>query len=424
MNLFPPNLDAFPDLNSVPVSQVSEHPVNEQTPERKASAFAHVPPVPTQQGPEGSGICFDFNFGCRLFLPPGEEWHVIISDEEKGHNFGNTRVEGGLVESQLKYFIPFSFQVFKAGELVMDYRMDLTDQPVLLLLDEAALGDTLAWLPGIVRFQQQHQCQLTCYVSSPICELLSDSYPHIRFMDQKPPPGETFYASYLMNSGLGEDAHYFCPADGRQTPLHHLSYTILGLPPENEPAAISLADDTRPLQEPYVCIAVQSTAMCKQWNNPAGWLTVVKALKSRGYRVICIDLYPVTGSGLNWNALPNGAEDQTGARPLSERLRWLKHAEFFIGLASGLSWLAWVARIPVVLISGFSAPFAEFPTPWRVINRYVCNSCWNDSRLVFDHEDYFWCPRNKGTKDHFVCTRSITPEQVINTIKTIPNLSF
>jgi len=423
MSFFLPNSGAFPDVNSGPVGQESEHPVSEQPLWKEDLTFFYVPPVPTQQGPEGSGIYFDFNFGCRIFLPSGD-WHVIISDEEKGHVFGNTAVKEGLIESQLKYFIPFNFKIFNSGELIMDYRMDLFDQPILLQLDSAALGDTLAWLPGIVRFQQQHQCHLTCWMNSQCCELLGESYPYIRFVDSKPQQNEQFYASYMIMPGLGKNVGYFCPVDGRQTPLHHISYAILGLEPENEPAAISLADDTRPLEEPYVCIAVQSTAMCKQWNNPAGWLTVVNALKSRGYRVICIDLHPVTGFGLNWNALPNGAEDQTGARPLSERLRWLKHAEFFVGLASGLSWLAWSAGIPVVLISGFSAPFSEFPTPWRVINRYVCNSCWNDSRFEFDREDYLWCPRNKGTKDHFVCTRSITPEQVINTIATIPELHF
>ena len=44
---------------------------------------------------------------------------------------------------------------------------------------------------------------------------------------------------------------------------------------------------------------------------------------------------------------PHGAEDETGERPLQERARWLKHAEFFIGLSSGLSWVAWAAGTPV-----------------------------------------------------------------------------
>src|SRR5260370_40322124 len=57
---------------------------------------------------------------------------------------------------------------------------------------------------------------------------------------------------------------------------------------------------------------------------------------------------------------------------------------FFIGLGSGLSWLAWAAGTPVVMISGFSHPSTEFRTPYRVINFHSCNTCFNDLTTEFD----------------------------------------
>ena len=105
---------------------------------------------------------------------------------------------------------------------------------------------------------------------------------------------------------------------------------------------------------------------------------------------------------------------------IKERVDLIKDADFFIGLSSGLSWIAWCCNVPVVMISGFTAPENEFYTPYRVINYQVCHSCWNDSRSEFDHGDMMWCPRHKGTDRHFECTRAITGTQVINTIKTIP----
>ena len=101
---------------------------------------------------------------------------------------------------------------------------------------------------------------------------------------------------------------------------------------------------------------MQSTTQSKYWNNPTGWHEIVAFLKEAGYRVICIDQKRVHGTGLVWNHIPHGAEDETGDQPLAERARWLKHAEFFVGLSSGLSWLAWAAGTPVVMISGFHAP--------------------------------------------------------------------
>lgn len=120
-----------------------------------------------------------------------------------------------------------------------------------------------------------------------------------------------------------------------------------------------------------------------------------------------------------WNHIPWGAEDVTGRLPLQERVDLLRHASFFIGLPSGLSWLAWACHIPVVLISGFSLPDSEFYTPWRVFNSHGCNGCWDDTRLDFDHQDFFWCPRHKGTPRQYECTQLITGTQVNGVINRV-----
>ena len=136
--------------------------------------------------------------------------------------------------------------------------------------------------------------------------------------------------------------------------------------------------------------------------------------------MVCIDQKRVHGHGLMWTHIPHGVQDETGDRPLAERVRWLRRAEFFIGLSSGLSWLAWAAGVPVVLISGFTHPTNEFTTPYRVINWHSCNSCWNDPAQRFDHSDFLWCPRHAGTPRQVECTRLITATHVLRVIETIP----
>ena len=74
-----------------------------------------------------------------------------------------------------------------------------------------------------------------------------------------------------------------------------------------------------------------------------------------------------------FNTIPNNCLDKTGTIDLKERIQDLTNCDFFIGLGSGLSWLAWACKKPVILISGFSSPDSEFYTPYRVHNDKVCN---------------------------------------------------
>lgn len=235
---------------------------------------------------------------------------------------------------------------------------------------------------------------------------------------------ERYYATYSMGLFFDDKDCVHQPCDFRHVGPHRTAGYILGVDPTEAPPRIALADDSRPLAEPYVCIAVQSTTQAKYWNNPTGWREIVRFLKEHGYRVVCIDQKPTHGDRLIWNHIPNGAEDETGERPLAERARWLKHAEFFVGLSSGLSWLAWTTQTPVVMISGFTHPLNEFATPYRVVNYHTCNSCWNDPHHRFDHKDFMWCPRHKDTPRQFECTRLITVEQVKTVIRSIPGFGI
>jgi hypothetical protein len=54
------------------------------------------------------------------------------------------------------------------------------------------------------------------------------------------------------------------------------------------------------------------------------------------------------------------------------------------------------------------------------VNYHACNSCWNDVRHRFDHHDFLWCPRHKGTPRQFECTRLITADHVKSAIHRIP----
>ena len=383
---------------------------------------AYPPPAerPTQQGPKD--IRFDFNLGCRVVLPEGD-WRIRLRDIDTGNILFESENKGAFVNSAKRWYIRFRIEVWDHGEPLLTHDYDAEGRDVLIQFPVGTIGDTLGWFPYAVKFQQQHNCRLTCAMAEPLIELFRDAWPDITFVTHEQVQADRFYATYCMGLFFDDTDCIWQPTDFRMVGLHRTAGYILGVDPTEVAPRIAYADEGPPLAEPYVCIAVQSTTQCKYWNNPAGWHEIIAFLKGAGYRVVCIDRKPVHGTGLVWNHIPHGAEDQTGDRPLAERARWLRHAAFFVGLTSGLSWLAWAVGTPVVLIAGFTHPTNEFATPYRVVNWHACNSCWNDPKLRFDHKDFLWCPRHAGTPRQFECTRLITPAQVRQTIERIPGFA-
>lgn len=425
MNVAPSISIVGPTLPPERVEPLSTTPSDTQSSASSGGAGENKPayprpaPLPTQEGPRG--LRFDFNDGCRLFLPEGEyPWRVRLSDIDTGNVLFETELKAGSVNSTKRYYVRVRLEVWQQTEIVLAHDYSAADREVLVQLPVGTLGDPMGWFPYAVKFQEKHGCKLTCAMGDMISDLFRESYPSITFQNHEQVDTGRFYATYSLGLFFDDKDFVFQPTDFRHVGLHRTAGYILGVDPAEVAPRIHLADDSRPIVEPYVCIGAQSTTQSKYWNNPTGWREIVAFLKEAGYRVICIDQKATHGTGLIWNHIPYGAEDQTGDKPLQERARYLKHAAFYVGLSSGLSWLAWAMRTPVVMIAGFTLPTNEFDTPYRVINYHACNGCWNDVRERFDHKDFLWCPRHKNTPRQFECTRLITGDQVKSVIRAIP----
>lgn len=378
--------------------------------------YIPAPEMPTQEGP--LGIRYDFNDGARLWLPEGK-WYVRMEDDDTGNVLFSGDVDGNWVLSAKKYYIKHRIKVFKREdkEPFFDHTLNLANKEVMVKCPVGTIGDIVSWMTYIDRFQQKHNCKCEVTMQEKMAELFSAQYPNLTFTSL---PGKAKtqapYASYYMGLFFNGNLDYQ-PTDFRTIGLHEQAGYILGVDTREEAPKLKLGNP-RTIKEPYVCIACKGSSQNKYWNNKTGWEEVIEYLKKLGYRVLCIDRDRVAGEGFVWNHMPYGCEDFTGDIPLQERVALLEHCDFFIGLASGLSWLAWCCHKPVVMISGFSMPWHEFYTPYRVWNPQVCNGCWNDVTVKFERK-YIWCPRHEGTKRQFECTRFITGKMVINTIERL-----
>lgn len=384
----------------------------------EAIHFGEIPSIGTQEAI--NGIRFDFCDGLRVFIPEGEiSYRLRFNDlDTSSLVYDVVAPPGSTVVSLKKYFIRFRLVISDpaSDRLLFMHDYDARDREVMVRFPVHTLGDSIGWFSYVERFQQKHGCKLICVVSDWFAAIVNKQYPTIRFVSREEAKDFQPYANY--NIGLFEVGNVTNqPVDHRYVGLHRLAAHILGVDSADEPPRFDLSAPRR-IKEKYVCIGVQSTSLAKHWNHPTGWDETVAYLKQQGFRVLCIDKEAVTGRAGSFQRIPREAEDFTGDKPLQERIDLLKDAEFFIGLSSGLSWLAWGCRIPVVMISGFSAPWNEFATPYRVINYNACNSCWQDCK-EFDLADYWYCPRLKDTGRRFECTAMISPRQVIDMIQSM-----
>ncbi len=354
------------------------------------------------------GLKIDFNAGARVEVPVGN-WHIKISDFDTGMVGFDMDISEQVLISLEKYYVHWYVEAWLDGEKVFEHLMDLNHKNVYIFMVNGVLGDTVSVLPYVKALQETYNVDITLYPPDSFRELCHEYIPGITIQEKIP---DDCYASFCL--AVFDLPPYLIPDDSRHWPPFMSAQVILGLH-EKAKEIHYYPTAPRQIREKYVCIAVQASGIMKRWLYPDGWDIVVEYLKSLGYRVLCIDGAPTVIEDGHEISMPAGAEDFTGMRPLMERVNLLAYADFFIGLGSGLSWLANACQIPVVLISGFSLPMGEFETPYRVTNQLVCHGCYNDIRVNW--KDI--CPYHKGSDREFECSKSITPLQVVQVIERL-----
>lgn len=354
------------------------------------------------------GLHIDFNGGIRASIPAGN-WHVIISDDDSGIIGYDSDISESVLISAEKYFIRWKIDVYKDSELVFSHVMDLSGEKVYFFLAGNVLGDTIAVLPYLREIRDCYKCEVYFKPSTPFIDICNNYFPDINLCNEIP---DDCYAAYCL--ALFQKTPYLIPDDSRLMTVDAAMRLQFNLP-KTAPKQVYGPTSGRRIMERYVCISVHGSGIMKRWLHPEGWNTVVKYLKELGYKVFCIDGEAKYSEEQYCISIPDGAEDCTGMLPLMERINLLSYADFFIGIPSGLSWLAYVCDIPVVLISGFSLPYTEFDTAYRVMNTLVCHGCYNSTQVNWKDK----CPYHKGTDREYECTKMITPKMVIRVIERL-----
>ena len=368
----------------------------------------------TQQEPIENDYVIKQHFVVNPFfeiLGQGDREFNIKLFDEKSLVYENNIKINSWIKLNREYFSNWKTEIRENGKLIYQNQINLENKRVYISFGSKSLGDTLAWFPYCEEFRLNHKCNLI--VSTFMNYLFKDQYPNIEFVE----PGESvpnIHAQYRLGWFYNEDGTIDTnkhKIDVKLQPLQKTATDILGLDYKEIRPNLNLPNVEK---KKKVGIGFHSTAQSKYWNNKSGWQEVVDYLNNLGYECM---IYSKEGDGYMNNFYPKGVSVFKGGN-LQEVINDLSTCEFFVGLGSGLSWLAWACKLPVVLISGFSEKWAETKLEtYRVINENVCHGCFNWDRL--DAGDWNWCPLHKGTDRQFECSKQITSEMVIKEINKI-----
>jgi autotransporter strand-loop-strand O-heptosyltransferase len=300
-----------------------------------------------------------------------------------------------------QYFTKWNTKVWEDGTLIYDDTLNYKGKKVFISFDSGSLGDTIAWIPYVLEFKKKHECDVV--VSTHKNFLFEKVYPELEFVK----PGSTvngIHGMYVIGWFYDPDKEPMMP---NTIPLQHAATNILGLDYTEIQPRIDYVVGERPYEQKYVSIATNSTAGCKFWTKE-GWQGLIDHLHSLGYKVI----------NVSKEKNPFNNSEQISNTSMENTMNVIHHSEFFIGLSSGLSWLAWGMGKHVVMISNFTEPDHEFTSNCtRIVKLDVCNGCWNSPIYKFDKGNFNWCPLHEGTSRQFECHTSITSEMVIKQIQ-------
>ena len=377
--------------------------------------------------PVTNNISITFVKGAKVEINGKVDKRYLVKfiDKKTNNTIHQSHISTNMwTQANYQYFVDYKIEIEDLEDnTVTEHHYNAENKKVYIHFASKALGDTIAWFPYAEEFRKKHKCEVV--VSTFHNRMFEENYPDIEFVN----PGTmvyNLYAMYEIGWHYNEDEtvdYNKNISDFKRIGLQETSSETLGIEHTEIKPKLTYKNTGRFIDDKYVVIAPHGSAHAKYWNHKGGWQAIIDYLNDKGYKVLMITQEPL---GDEWHdsklgGTLTGVIDKTGNLPLSDRANDIMNAEMFIGIGSGLSWLAWGLGTPTTMISGFSYAYSEFEDCERISSpKGKCGGCFNRHRL--NAGDWEWCPDHKDTDRMFECTTSITPDIVINSINKQLNL--
>jgi autotransporter strand-loop-strand O-heptosyltransferase len=272
----------------------------------------------------------------------------------------------------------------------------LEGKVILMHFDSFCLGDTICFSSFIDAFLDYHKPKKVI-ISTFFIHLFKSTDERYEFINANQKLKLT--VDKLIDVGYDKNS-----LEDTKGGMMWATKRTMMLPQETKPRKCPVIPYERKIIPNKITIAPESLKKIAQWNHFGnyGWQSLVNEIVNSGFVVSNVS-YENTMNLQNVTGF-HGHDD------IRVALNEILSSRVFVGLSSGLAWLAWAYGVPVVMISGFTKEHNEFNC-YRVTNKLSCNGCFNLFQNIQST-----CPLFLGTDRENECHKSITPQMVIDKI--------
>ena len=349
-------------------------------------------------------ISFEYGPKVEIVGSKPKTYHVKFINGFNNETVHSDIIKQGMwVKAHLEYYIPWIIEI--NGKIV--HKFKVKDKKVKISFDSKSIGDTIAWMPQVLEFQKIYNCKVC--VSTFHNEWFEnlEIYKNIKFI--KPDVPYAAYAHYKIGwfktDGKWDNGNRN-PIQANAIPLIKTITDIINVPYRELNYGLDFKPAKRPIKEKYICIGPRSTAGIKEWPHE-NWRELASKLSKKRYKIINLSYEGFEGKNI------------INKKELDWPTTWnyMHHAEVFIGLGSGLSWVNWALNKHTIMINNFVPYGYEFTNNLtKIENHSVNNNVWSNPHYVFDAGDWNWDPEYQGTEKQHIAQKSITVEQVYKTV--------
>ena len=361
--------------------------------------------------PKENKLEISFQYGPKVEVTGNipREYKVKFINGFNNEVVHSTTIKNNMwTKTHIEYYIPWIIEI--DGKVA--HKFNVKGKKVKITFDSKSIGDTVAWMPHVVEFQKRYECDVI--VSSFHNEWFKglNTYSKIKFI--KPDIPHLAYAHYKIGWFKKDgkwDSGNKNPTQANTIPLIKCITDIINVPYRELNHGLDFTPKKRPIEGKYICIGPRSTAGIKEWPHDS-WRELSTRLHKDGYKIVNLSYEGFEGKHI------------INKKELDWPTTWnnMNHAEVFIGLGSGLSWINWGLNKHTIMINNFVPYGYEFTNNLtKIENHLVSNNVWSNPHYMFNAGDWNWDPEFQGTDKQHIAQKSITVDQVYKT--TIKHLN-